>query len=138
MTNKTYELTSGDYYIGDISYFLQDAIIKKLQNRKNNTYFEDNGYEIVIVKPTGGNGLYEGSDGFIYDIEDENLGIIHVALGDHSKFTGCGTFHTFVNPVTVTILNEVFTVKSGSWNLNINIKDCYAIPSDDEGYDSWS
>jgi hypothetical protein len=137
-TNVVYELLPGNYYIGDISYFLQDSIINKIHFKQDNIYFNgDNKKGLVVIKPSYGNGLYEGSDNFIYDIEENNIGIVHVSLGKKSKFTGCGTFHSFVNPVRVTIANHIFIVESGLWNLNINMNDCYNIPSDDEGYDSW-
>jgi hypothetical protein len=131
LTVKTYELPAGKYFIGDVSNFLQDSVLKNISNGQN-TYCS---HHFVLTKPLC--GLFTGSDDFIYDI-DERLAIIHENMGDSSKFTGCGTFHTFDDVVTVCISDDILAVQSGDWTLTIDTTKCYTLPSDDEGYDSWS
>jgi hypothetical protein len=143
--NKTYDtiLPAGEYFVGDVCYFLQDSVMKEVwSNMFNNSdgcFVRDDGYKFIITKPFAGNGFYTGSNKFIYDVDDDNLGIVPVIMGDYSKFTGCGTFHKFNKPVSVFISEHgVISIKSDKWNLDIDTTDAGSIDTDDTGYDSWS
>ena len=136
-------LPAGEYFVGDVCYFLQDSLIKDVWSKKFDSnegcYVRDDGIGFVVTIPFDGNGLYEGSNKFLYDVETNNLGVVPVTLGDKSKFTGCGTFHKFDQPVTVTVGDDgIVTVQSGDWFLEIDTSERESIDSDDPGYDSWS
>ena len=142
--NKTYDavLPAGTYFVGDVCYFLQDSLMKDVWSSKFNNssgcFTQADGSGFVVTKPFDGNGLYTGSNRFIYDVEMENLGVVPVSMGDKSKFTGCGTFHKFKEPVSVSVDDDgVITIKSGDWVLEIDTSESESIHSEDTGYDSW-
>jgi len=141
--NASNVLPAGEYFIGDICYFLQDhltGVWSTDYEKCDGLYTNDSGYGFGVVKPYSGNGIYMGSNRFSYDVDDENLGIVAKSLGDLDKYTGCGTFHKFVAPVTMTWLDGIVTFKSDSWSMNINTNHNEDIDSSDDmdGYDSWS
>ena len=142
--NKTYDaiLPAGTYFVGDVCYFLQDSLMKDVWSSKFNyssgCFTRADGAGFAITKPHAGNGFYAGSNRFIYDVEEDNLGVVPVSMGDKSKFTGCGTFHDFKEPVSVSVDDDgLVTIKSGDWVLEIDTSESESIHSEDTGYDSW-
>ena len=142
--NKTYDaiLPAGSYFVGDVCYFLHDSLMKDVWSSKFNyssgCFTRADGAGFAITKPHAGNGFYAGSNRFIYDVEEDNLGVVPVSMGDKSKFTGCGTFHDFKDPVSVSVDDDgMVTIKSGDWVLEIDTSESGSIHSEDEGYDSW-
>jgi len=140
--NKTYDavLPAGDYFIGDVCYFLHDSVTRVWKNKfrgSDGCFVTEGGQGFAITKPVAGNGLYMGSNSVIYDVEEENLGVVPVAFGDKNKYTGCGTFHSFDKPVSVYITKDgLLSISSGDWNLEIDTSDCGSDYDDYDGYDS--
>lgn len=140
--NKTYDavLPAGEYFIGDLSYFLQDSVDKVWEqefDKSDGCFITEDGQGFAVTKPLGGNGLYTGSNDVIYDVEEDNLGIVPADFGDRSKYTGCGSFHTFTAPVSVSISDEgLLLISSGDWHLEIDTSDCCSDYEEDDGYDS--
>jgi hypothetical protein len=139
---KTYDavLPAGDYFIGDISYFLHDSLDLVWKNTfrcGDGCFVTDEGHGFVVTKPIAGNGFYMGSNNVIYDVTEENIGVVPVAFGDSNKYTGCGTFHSFDNPVSVYISKRgLLSISSGNWILDIDTSDCGSDDSEEDGYDS--
>lgn len=142
--NKTYDaiLPAGDYFIGDLCYFLHDSVgsVWEQQHKKSDGCFiAADGHGFAVTKPLGGNGLYTGSNDVIYDVDEDTLGIIPTHFGDRSKYTGCGTFHSFSEPVAVSITDDgLLMISSGDWHLEIDTSDCRSLSDYDDydGYDS--
>ena len=142
MKDVTNVLPPGEYFIGDLCYFLNDPIVDvwSFDFKKNDGVFTtDNGLGFGVIKPYSGNGIYIGSNRFSYDVEDMNLGIASTTFGDTSKYNGCGTFHKFNKPVIMDWVEGVIYFKSDKWTMNIDTNHNDALDSDDmDGYDSWS
>jgi len=141
--NKTYDavLPAGDYFIGDLCYFLHDSVSRVWEQqfeKSDGCFVTEGGQGFAVTKPLGGNGLYTGSNDVIYDVEEDNLGIVPADFGDRSKYTGCGSFHTFTETVSVSISDEgLLSISSGDWHLEIDTSDCCSDDDDGcDGYDS--
>lgn len=133
-------LPPGDYYLGDVSYFLQDSLMKGVLSGAfgDGCFVDESGVGFAVVNPTAGPGLYKGSDKHSYEFEDGGFGLVPTSLGNIKKYTGSGTFHTFTEPVSFYLDDDgIITVKSGDWFLDIDTNSVESIYSDDEGYDSW-
>lgn len=134
-------LPAGKYYIGDLSYFLNDTIMNIWTTKFKNSdglYTNDAENGFYVTKPVDGNGIYVGSNKFSYDVDEDNFGIASIALGNIDKYTGCGTFHKFSSPVNIEYNDGVLTFKSNNSEMVIDTNNRVDISSDDEGYDSWS
>jgi hypothetical protein len=137
--NSSNVLNAGNYYIGDLCYFLPDPILDEVSSSCDSDMFiNPNGDGFGLVRPYSGNGLYMGSNHFEYDVDEDNLGIVACSIGDRRKFTGCGTFHKFKEPVVMNWTSGVLSIKSGTYSLLIDTNDKREICTDDDGYDSWS
>ena len=141
--NKTYDavLPAGDYFIGDLCYFLHDSVGRVWEQqfeKSDGCFVTEGGQGFAVTTPLGGNGLYTGSNDVIYDVEGDTLGIVPAGFGDKEKYTGCGTFHTFSESVSVSISDEgLLSISSGEWHLEIDTSDCCSDDDDDyDGYDS--
>lgn len=140
MKAHTYLMPAGEYFIGDVSYFLDDTIYKSWSfnhNRKDGLYTDSTGHTFSVFMPGRGNGAYIGSNRFNYDVDENNLGICSMNFGDAKKYTGCGTFHSFKDPILVDWSNYVVTFNSGTWSMNIDTNNNTYLDCED-GYDSWS
>lgn len=133
-------LPAGDYYVGDVSYFLQDPVLNGVLSGafSDGCFVNEAGVGFAVVNPAAGSGLYKGSNKFLYEFDYGGFGLVPSCLGTQKKFTGCGTFHTFTEPVSFYLSDDgIITLKSGDWFLDIDTNDVESIYSDDEGYDSW-
>ena len=135
-------LPAGEYFIGDVCYFLQDTIYEKIWDKvyscNEGCFVKKDGAGFGTCNVESGNGVYHGSNKFRYEVDNFNIGIVSAKFGDKKKFTGCGTFHLFELPVTFTKKDGVIVFESGDWSLKIDTNDNEEISSDDTGYDSWS
>jgi hypothetical protein len=120
-------LPAGKYFIGDLSYFLPS------------TYWKSGHYAIPdgrgFISFRVSSGLWS-ADRTSYTAESKNFGICSYELGDKSLWTGDGTFHTFVEPVSVAVDDDSICFSSGTKGFTLTYMG--NMPSDDEGYDSWS
>ena len=121
-------LPAGKYFIGDLSYFLPSAYWK------SGHYAIPDGRGFISFRASS--GLWSSDRRISYTAESKYFGICSYELGDKSLWTGDGTFHTFVEPVSVAVGDECVTFSSGTQDLTLTYEG--GMPSDDEGYDSWS
>ena len=124
-------LPAGKYFIGDLSYFLHSALCCKTGH-----YAVPDGRGFIAIKTY--DGLWLASDDTTYSLESGRFGICSYELGDKRLWTGDGTFHTFIEPVSMTVDDDdTISFVSGTWSLTLN-HDASWDSDYDEGYDSWS
>ena len=128
---KSYVLPAGQYYIGDPMYFLHDCIVEKTLDQGH--YALPDGRGFILFKVEGDSLISSGKQ--TYSVGSGWFGIISLDLGDKDKYTGDGTFHTFVSQVSMTFDQGKFHIKSN--DKTVVLEKCDACFSDDgDGYDS--
>ena len=136
------ELPAGDYFIGELSSFLQDAVLGSWsteQNYKQGTYTVNADGSAAggfyIADPACNDGIFIGSNHKHYVVSDANIGIASVELGDIRKGAGFeGTFHHFKEPLKMAMEHGIFKITSGNFSLEIDTTTDWS--DVDEGYDS--
>lgn len=122
------ELPAGEYYVGDLSFFLSAAL---------GTYINAQGHGFYMTETACAEGEFAGSNKKTYIVDSGTIGVCAVELVG-SGGMGHGVFYRFVHPVSMTMEAGVLTLTSGGHTMTIDTtKDVY-VGSDDEGYDSWS
>jgi hypothetical protein len=125
---KSNVLPAGRYFIGDPAYFLHDAI--KFFDQGH--YALPDGRGLILFKVAADSFIT--SEKQTYSIFSGWFGIISYDLGDKDKYTGDGTFHNFTSQVSMTFDKDKFNIKCDDFA--IDLEQCEACFSDDEGYDS--
>lgn len=136
------ELPAGDYFIGELSSFLQDIVLGTWStdfNHKQGTFAAatDGGAAggFYIADPGCNDGIFIGTNHKHYVVNDANIGIAAVELGDIRKGSGFeGTFHHFKEPLKMKMDQGIFTITSGDFSLEIDTNTDWG--DVDEGYDS--
>ena len=130
-SNKSFELPSGTYWIGDISYVLEDNIYDSIvldggdgvfKVSKNNnvpefaafagTYAGDGSYVVKINRKKNG----------VVSVDAGIIGIIHTSLIDFEE-RELGYYYTSQNPIKVEMCDGIFKFTSGTDTIIINTSE---------------
>ena len=124
-TTHTFVAPPGVYYIGDLCYFLKEAIYDSIfggHAYESGHYTRKSDGAFFMVDGTAyGDGEYKGTDGFGYGVDAGIIGIASRALGPDSdeKVYG-GKLHTFKEPVEIKFGGGMFRFNSHSKYLAID------------------
>lgn len=115
----------GTYYIGDLCYFLKEAIYDGIfggHRYESGHYTKKSDGAFFMVDGTAyGDGEYKGTDGFGYGVDAGIIGIASRALGpDSDEEVYGGKLHTFREPVEIKFGNGMFRFNSHSKYLAID------------------
>jgi hypothetical protein len=133
----SFELPAGKYFIGPLGDFLHGDIYDSIWSAafsRHDGAFAAGDHGFMVKSAALGNGSYVASNRYTYD--GDNISIVSTALVDPELYMGCGTFHTFAEPVRMFERDGMIEFRSGSWSLTIDTTQSDD-PDVDEGYDSF-
>jgi hypothetical protein len=136
----SYDLPSGKYFIGDISYFLNDKYYTPLKENLFGTtgkYTFDDGKTLVMMKTYGDtHGSWFGSNDEMYYVHAGVIGVCPLDIGYDS---GNGSIHDFKNIINIDIYEQgILKITCDKTKLIIDTSCDSFVEEDDIGYDSWS
>jgi hypothetical protein len=122
----------GKYYIGDLCYALDDTLYDNVfgpQYRTGYYCMNDNTDHAFMMGDTGGDGEFQGTDGFKYPVDAGIIGIASESTLDADKVPyDSGKMYTFKGNVTMNSKYNKFTFESDNYsdpNITIYIYDDY-------------
>jgi hypothetical protein len=115
-------LAPGKYYIGDLSYALDDDIYHGVfgaNDYEMGLYTENNSQLSFLIAETAyGDGVYEGSDGKEFSVDAGIIGICHEDLIEQDG--DGGHMYTFQQPIKCNFKGGIFRFESGGLYLRID------------------
>ena len=107
-------LPPGSYFIGDVNKSLTPPLNGLL---KDGSYV--NGNQVYVAGHAYYSRVHPGSNGLPYEIESGYIGVMSVNICNNSCI---GSFHTFKEPVEVSINDHILHVKSYGIDIKIDTR----------------
>ena len=114
-----YYLNAGKYYIGDITYAIQEDIFRNVfrnNNEKAGLYQTMGG--LFLVGKTCENGTFTGTDNYDYEVDSGSIGIVSESLLEGEP--ECGRIYEFPEDIYVIIDDGKFTFEYDGFYMNID------------------
>jgi hypothetical protein len=127
-------LPAGKYYIGDLCYAVRDDIYDKVyggQGYGDGLYSSSLGS--FMMYGTGGDGVFNGSDGYEYPVDAGHIGIASLACCNSEDKIYGGKVFTFTEPVECSFDDIAFNFYSGNFSLRISNHEDYNEDYEEEG-----
>jgi len=120
-----YLLNPGRYYIGDITYAVEEDIYKNVfrkNGQKAGLYQSING--LFLVGNARNNGTFTGTDNFDYEVDSGAIGIVCSSLLENEP--ECGNIYEFPDGIHVIIDDGKFTFEYDEFYLNIDTSSTFS------------